>query len=101
MRQVVPGITVRTIILAHRSPLPVAKVWSPQVPALFLRIIFFNPPLFSVHGESCRLHSGKSKSGMTLSLPRFFAGFLSIGTSVSDIIRHLDARYKLDFGAPF
>src|SRR4029077_6155642 len=63
MRQIVPGITVRAIILAHRSPLPIAEVWSPQVPALFLRIIFFNPPLFGVHGACCRSHLAKSKSG--------------------------------------
>src|SRR6267378_6916105 len=49
MRQIVPGITVRTIILAHRSPLAVAKVWSPQVPALFLRIIFFDTRLIGLH----------------------------------------------------
>src|SRR5207247_9733174 len=51
------------IILANRSPLPVAKIWSPQVPALFSRIIFFDPPSLGVHGGCCRSHLPKSKSG--------------------------------------
>src|SRR2546430_6712967 len=67
MRQIVPGITVRAIILAHRAPLPVGEVRTPQVPALFLRIIFFDTRLLGVHGACCRPHLAKSKSGHGIS----------------------------------
>ena len=48
------------------SPLPLAQIGSPQMPALLSRIIFFNTPLLGVHRACCRSHLSKIKSGRGL-----------------------------------
>ena len=47
----VPGIAICAVIFADSSPLSVAQVWPPRMPALLARIIFRDPALFGVHGN--------------------------------------------------
>src|SRR5207245_9977625 len=41
-----PGISVRGIILAHRSPLPLGKIRSPALPVLLPPLVFSKPLFF-------------------------------------------------------
>src|SRR5205085_12474441 len=48
VREIIPGVAVRTVILAHRSPGPLRQIRSPQMPALVLAI-FRDPLLLGIH----------------------------------------------------
>ena len=48
VRKIIPGIAVRAVILAHRSPGPLRQVRSPKMPALVL-VIFREALLLGVH----------------------------------------------------
>lgn len=52
MGEVVPGVAVVTVVLAHRAPLPLAKVGPPFLPGRPARLRFIEPVLlcFIAHG---------------------------------------------------
>src|SRR5690348_11928144 len=70
MWQIVPSIAIRAVIFTYCPPLPFANVRSPQMPAPFPQIIFFDPPLLGIHRGCFRSHLTKSKlSGRALLSP--------------------------------
>src|SRR6266852_7031494 len=46
VRERLPGRTVRTVILAHRSPLPLGEIRAPALPMLLASARFFEPAIF-------------------------------------------------------
>ena len=50
VREVIPGVAVGAVILAHRAPLALAEVRPPLPPGLLAEAIFFEAVLFRVHG---------------------------------------------------
>src|SRR5262249_16050496 len=57
--EVIPGITVFTVVLAHRAPLALAQVRSPLLPRNLLRLCFVKSVLFWGHTRSPRVQNGK------------------------------------------
>ena len=53
VREVVPRIAVRAVVLAHGSPLPLRQVWTPFLPALALGEPRIESQLFG--GRFCHL----------------------------------------------
>ena len=50
--EIVPGIAIVTVVLAHRAPLSFAQVRSPFLPGKLFLVVFFQPNLFIVHGST-------------------------------------------------
>ncbi len=49
VREIIPGVAIRAVILPHRAPLPFAQIRPPQMPALFAIVILLETLLFGVH----------------------------------------------------
>ena len=49
VREIIPGVAVRAVILAHRAPLSLAQIRAPQVPAPLAMVILLEALLFRVH----------------------------------------------------
>ena len=49
MREIIPGVAVRAVILPYRAPLPFAQIRPPQMPVLFAIVILLEALLFGVH----------------------------------------------------
>src|SRR5713226_203922 len=49
MREIIPSVSVGTVILAHRSPLPLREIRPPALPVYFALARFLQSDLFFGH----------------------------------------------------
>src|SRR4051794_34863092 len=50
VRQIIPRLTVRAVVLANRAPLPLCQIGSPQSPGLFAAVGSFEAELLGGFG---------------------------------------------------
>jgi len=62
VRKIVPGIAMRTVVLAHGAPLALTEVWPPSLPRGGFRRAFRKPAAFDVHALNLRRYGGRSRS---------------------------------------
>ena len=48
VREVVPGVAVLGVVLAHRAPLPLGEIRAPPLPVLAAAVAFFQPEGFCI-----------------------------------------------------
>src|SRR5690242_200984 len=58
VREVLPRVAVRTVVLAHRAPLALAEVRAPLLPRGLPGRAFLQAPLLSGQGAICGLRLG-------------------------------------------
>ena len=49
MRKIIPSLTIRAVIFAHRAPCSFAEIRSPKIPALNAAGCFLETDLFGIH----------------------------------------------------
>ena len=54
MSEVVPGVSIVAVVLADRTPLPLAQIRAPLSPGNLFRASFFEPEGFGGHTENQR-----------------------------------------------
>ena len=72
VREIVPRVAIRAVILAHGSPLALGKVWSPAFPVNFAIGAGLQPLLFGCHLialKACRTVSVGRSAWQDASLP--------------------------------
>jgi hypothetical protein len=59
VREVIPGVSVGTVVLADRAPLAFTEVWAPLFPGLLSEAVFFQAKRFfarQAHPTAIYLH---------------------------------------------
>src|ERR1039457_6903458 len=64
VRQIVPRVAVRAVVLADRAPLPLGKIWPPALPVNFPVVAGLQPLYFGRHslvpyGRRCGIGAGR------------------------------------------
>ena len=58
MREIIPRLARRAVILTHCAPRPLAQVRSPEIPALSEAVILCDTALLGVHANAVQSHLG-------------------------------------------
>ena len=63
MRKIIPGVSIRAVIFAHRSPRTLRQIRPPKLPRLPARSVFRQSRLFGIHhcGLAAKIRNRQSK----------------------------------------